>query len=167
MSWLKSKTTDSGTFLIIQSSIHANQKSWTCVQRSNQIQGIVVEWQARDWTWFVTKPSSNHFQTQRTSNCFDGGHKSDVSAIESAATKVPSVEFFVQKPTKRQKRHLRLYKHVFETKRSPNYALIQAAVDKEERQRKAAETIKRYFYKDDFAKSVTTVEFAMHAYRDA
>ena len=60
-------------------------------------------------------------------------------------------------------------RHVFGAKSSPtcaNYALLQAGVDNRESHPIAAKAIKRNFYMDDFAKSVATVEEALHVYQD-
>ena len=60
-------------------------------------------------------------------------------------------------------------RHVFGAKSSPmcaNYALLQAGVDNQVDHPIAAKAIKRNFYMDDFAKSVATVEEAVHVYQD-
>ena len=60
-------------------------------------------------------------------------------------------------------------RHVFGAKSSPtcaNYALLQTGVDNRESHPIAAKAIKRNFYMDDFAKSVATVEEAVHVYQD-
>ena len=86
------------------------RKGQTRVQRSIQIQGRFVQWQALDGTWLLTKSGGNHFQLQRTSNCRNSGHRRNVSASESAATRVQSVKILVEKQAWRQSWRLRVYK---------------------------------------------------------
>ena len=60
-------------------------------------------------------------------------------------------------------------RHIFGAKSSPTcakYALLQAGVGNQDDHPIAARAIKRNFYMDDFAKSVATVEEAVHVYHD-
>ena len=60
-------------------------------------------------------------------------------------------------------------RHEFGAKGSPmcaNYSLLQAGNDNKECHQIAAKAIKRNFYNDDFAKSVTTVEEAIQVHKD-
>ena len=60
-------------------------------------------------------------------------------------------------------------RQIFGAKSNPtcaNYSLFQAGVDNQVDHPIAAKAVKRNFYMDDFAKSVATVEEAVHVYQD-
>ena len=111
------------------SSSHQYPQTWkrqTRVQRSSQIQGRVVEWQALDGSLLVTKPCGNHFQVPRKPNRVDSGHRSYVSARESASRRVSSVTILVEKQTKRQDWSLWVYKTRFWCQKQPDVCQLRS-----------------------------------------
>ena len=118
-SWMKPKTKDSDT-CCIHSSIHTNQRRPDACATEQPFKRRPAECQDLDWTWFNTKPSWNQFQIEKTSQWSDSGHRSNVSAIESAATIVRSVNFLLEKQTLSENCRLRVYKAGLLCQKQPN-----------------------------------------------